>query len=506
MRLNLTFCFLITCAIASAQSSTPTGWKLVWSDEFNGAANTAPDPTKWTYDLGGGGWGNGEQEVYTNSTQNAYMDGQGHLVIQVLNSNGSYTSARMKTQGLYSFTYGKAVARIKIPYAQGIWPAFWTLGADITTVPWPGCGEIDIMENFGVQNKDASTNHGTLHGPGYQGTGLTASYTLPNGRKLSDDFHLYQIEWAPGTVQLSVDGNVYSTVTTSNVPQGGSWVFDNNPLFFLLNVAVGSTSTPAPVGPPTGTTFPQQMLVDYVRVYQQVPIASATTPNVAPGGVVNAASSTDVVAPGSLVSLYGANLADATYGSLFDSTTGSFATSTSSGVTVSVNGVNAPLTYVSASQINLQIPWETPVDPTNVYTATVNTAAGSSFAEPITLGSASPAVFEDYSTGVGLINCNGSPITAGSVCTFYGNGFGPTMQASPDGTPATGASLASATCTLTINGQPATVDYCGTAPYEVIDQLNFVYPSGLTVNGSPVAASLTIDGQASWFEVPAPTQ
>ena len=230
--------------------------------------------------------------------RNAYQDGQGHLVIQVLNSNGAYTSARLKTQGLYSFTYGKAVARVKIPYAQGIWPAFWTLGSDITTVPWPGCGEIDIMENFGVQNNDASVNHGTLHGPGYQGTGLTASYTLPGGRKLSDDYHLYQIQWSPGQVQLSVDGNVYSTVTTSMVPAGGSWVFDSNPLFFLLNVAVGSSSTPAPVGPPTGTTFPQQMLVDYVRVYQQVPIASATTPNVAPGGVVNAASSTDVVAPG----------------------------------------------------------------------------------------------------------------------------------------------------------------------------------------------------------------
>ena len=190
------------------------------------------------------------------------------------------------------------MARIKIPYAQGIWPAFWTLGSDITTVPWPGCGEIDIMENFGVQNNDASVNHGTLHGPGYQDTGLTASYTLPGGRQLSDDYHLFQMQWSPGQVQLSVDGSLYSTVTTSMVPSGGSWVFDNNPLFFILNVAVGSASTPAPVGPPTNTTFPQQMLVDYVRVYQQVPISSATIPNVAPGGVVNAASSTDVVAPG----------------------------------------------------------------------------------------------------------------------------------------------------------------------------------------------------------------
>lgn len=495
--------------------TTPTaGWKLVWSDEFNGAANSAPDPTKWTYDLGNnGGWGNNEQENYTSSTQNSYQDGQGHLVIQVLNNSGSYTSARLKTEGLYSLAYGRVVARIKIPYAQGIWPAFWMLGNNITTVGWPACGETDIMENFGVQNNDASSNHGTLHGPGYQGAGLSATYELPNGEQFAEDFHLFQIDWEPDSVKFYVDGNLYSTVTPASMPPGGTWPFDNNPMFFILNVAVGSSATPAPVGPPTGTSFPQQMLVDYVRVYQQVPLSISTTPNIAPWGVVNAASSGGVVAPGSLVSVYGINLADATYNSLFDTTAGQFATSTTSGVTATVNGVPAPLIYVSPTQINLQIPWETPTDPTAVQTVTVNTVSGSSYGEPLTLGPAAPAAFIDYSNNTALLNCNGSPITGGSICTIYGNGFGPKNAAASDGVPAPATSLTDievpgspASCQLTVGGQTATVTYCGSAPFLVIDQLNFVYPTGIPANSGPQTASLDIDGQTGWFQLPGPTQ
>ena len=178
-----------------------------------------------------------------------------------------------------------------------------------------------------------------------------------------------------------------------------------------------------------------------------------------------------------------------------------------------MNGTNAPLTYVSANQINLQIPWETVVDPTAVGTVTVNTSVGSSFAEPITLAASAPAVFENYTTGTGLINCNGNPISAGSVCTFYGNGFGAKNGTSLDGTPSNPASLSAievpgepSSCQLSIGGQTAQVTYCGAAPYEVIDQLNFVYPSGIAVNGTPPLASLTINNQAGWFNVPAPTQ
>ena len=186
-------------AAGNAAAQATSGWNLIWSDEFSGAANTPPDQTKWTYDLGGGGWGNSELETYTNSTQNVYQDGQGHLVIQALrDSQGNYTSGRIKTEGLFSFSYGRIEARIKPPYGAGIWPAFWMLGSDIN-IPadnWPVCGEVDIMENFGANTSggnDGGFNHGSLHGPGYTGTGLTGQYTFPKGQSISNDFHIFAL-------------------------------------------------------------------------------------------------------------------------------------------------------------------------------------------------------------------------------------------------------------------------------------------------------------------------
>lgn len=134
-------------------------WQLAWSDEFSGAAGTLPDPSKWTYDLGAGGWGNGELETYTNSTRNVYQDGQGNLVVHVEKDGSGYTSARLKTKGLFSFTYGKVEARIQIPRGQGIWPAFWMLGANIDQVNWPQSGEIDIMENIGKEGPSLTAVH-----------------------------------------------------------------------------------------------------------------------------------------------------------------------------------------------------------------------------------------------------------------------------------------------------------------------------------------------------------
>src|ERR671922_1323922 len=152
-------------------SLAASGWTLSWSDEFNGPDGSAPDSFKWTYDLGGQGWGNKELECYTNRLQNAHIQA-GNLVIAAQKESapfacsdgttGSYTSARLKTQGLFSQPYGRFEARIKIPEGQGMWPAFWMLGNDITTVNWPKCGEIDIMENIG---KEPATIHGSLHGP-----------------------------------------------------------------------------------------------------------------------------------------------------------------------------------------------------------------------------------------------------------------------------------------------------------------------------------------------------
>jgi beta-glucanase (GH16 family) len=238
----------------------PVPATTAWSDEFDGAGNSLPDSSKWTYDLGNNnGWGNRELETYTNSTENVHLDGQGHLIIHVASTPAGYTSARVKTQGIFSAQYGSIEIRAKLPFGQGLWPAFWMLGTTITSVGWPQCGEIDIMEAIG---REPSTNHGTLHGPGYSGgSGVTAAYTLPAGQKFADDYHVFAIRWAPQTVTFSVDGNVYATVTPASL-RGAPWVFDNR-FFLVLNVAVGGTF---PGSPDATTQFPQEMTVDYVRV------------------------------------------------------------------------------------------------------------------------------------------------------------------------------------------------------------------------------------------------
>jgi beta-glucanase (GH16 family) len=260
---------------ADQQSTVSTNKKytLVWHDEFDGPNGSRPDPKKWTYDLGGGGWGNQELESYTNRAENAHIE-NGNLVITARKENfeGSdhiareFTSARLKTQGLFSQTYGRFEARIKIPSGQGMWPAFWMLGDNISSVGWPKCGEIDIMENVG---KEPGLVHGSLHGPMTTGaaTDLTSTVSLPTGKDFAAAFHLYAVEWEPDAVRFYLDDTLYATFTANSVAStpttAGSWVFDH-PYFLILNVAVGG-SWP---GPPDATTaFPQTMLIDYVRVY-----------------------------------------------------------------------------------------------------------------------------------------------------------------------------------------------------------------------------------------------
>jgi beta-glucanase (GH16 family) len=248
------------------------GYTLVWSDDFRGPDGTSPDSSKWTYDIGGNGWGNNELEYYTNRTQNAQIK-SGNLVITAqkeiyTGADGvmrNYTSARLKTQGFFSQAYGRFEARIKIPAGQGMWPAFWMLGNDIATIGWPKCGEIDIMENIG---KEPATVHGSLHGPSSTAStsDFTAVFSVPAGQNFADDFHLYAVEWEPGTVRFYVDATLYATDNQAQWPAGGTWAFDH-PFFLLLNVAVGGDWP----GPPDATTaFPQQMLVDYVRVYSKM--------------------------------------------------------------------------------------------------------------------------------------------------------------------------------------------------------------------------------------------
>ncbi|WP_089154135.1 glycoside hydrolase family 16 protein [Micromonospora sp. NBS 11-29] len=242
---------------------------VTWSDDFNGPAGAAPDASKWRYDIGGSGWGNNELQYYTNSTRNAALDGNGNLVITARKENpggygcwyGScqYTSARLLTNGTFAQAYGRFEARIKIPRGQGLWPAFWMLGNDIGSNPWPNSGEIDIMENVG---SSPSTVWGTLHGPGYSGgNGIGASTSLPNGQALADAFHTFAVDWAPDSITWYLDGVAYSRKTPADAG-GNRWVFDH-PFFMIMNVAVGGNW---PGSPNSATTFPQTMTIDYVRV------------------------------------------------------------------------------------------------------------------------------------------------------------------------------------------------------------------------------------------------
>jgi beta-glucanase (GH16 family) len=244
-------------------SAGPPLFTMPWSDEFDGPANSLPDQTRWTYDLGNNnGWGNHELEAYTNLPGNVHLDGNGHLVIHVEQTGSGFTSARLKTKGLSAIRYGRVEARIKLPSGQGIWPAFWMLGDNIDTKQWPECGEIDIMENIG---KEPSLVHGSLHGPGYSGDrDYTSEYKLPGGVHFADDFHVFAVEWEPKTVRFFVDQELYATFTPARLPAGMKWVFDH-PFFIILNVAVGG-DWPGP--PDETTTFPRTMLVDYARVYK----------------------------------------------------------------------------------------------------------------------------------------------------------------------------------------------------------------------------------------------
>lgn len=256
---------LSSCKKDAVQTLPQREWELLWSDEFSGAAGSAPDNTKWSFDIGTGtnGWGNSELQYYTSRPDNINLDGNGKLVITAKSESyagSGFTSARIKTKGKFAQAYGRFEARIKTPTGPGIWPAFWMLGANIDTKPWPQCGEIDIMEQRGQQ---PSVTHGSIHGPGYSGAGaITKPYGLLNGR-FDTDYHLYAVEWGEGYIDFFVDNYLYQRLTPDDVT--GEWVY-NQPFYLLLNVAVGGNF----VGFPTsGTAFPQSMYIDYVKVYKQ---------------------------------------------------------------------------------------------------------------------------------------------------------------------------------------------------------------------------------------------
>jgi beta-glucanase (GH16 family) len=251
------------CDTVDTQQLAERSYTLVWSDEFNGEAGASPNSEYWNFNIGTGqnGWGNQELQYYTDRPSNVSMNGSGQLVITARREamgGMPFTSARINTMEKFEHAYGRVEARIQNPYGPGLWPAFWMLGSNFGEVGWPQSGEIDIMEMRGQQ---PSVIHGSLHGPGYSGGNpISGSYGLPNGR-FDADFYLYAVEWTPDRIDFFVNETLYNRVSKKDVP--GEWVFDQ-PFFLILNVAVGGNYVGFPVDE---TPFPQQMKVDYVRVY-----------------------------------------------------------------------------------------------------------------------------------------------------------------------------------------------------------------------------------------------
>ena len=456
---------LLALALASvALPAAPPGWTLTWSDEFDGASL---DSTKWTYDIGGHGWGNNESQYYTNRPQNVYLE-SGKLVIKAINEDYTgadgvfrrYTSARLLTRGKFPQTYGRFEALLKIPYSQGIWPAFWMLGDDIGSAGWPAFGEIDIMENIG---REPSTVHGTIHGPGYSGaSGIGAAYSLPSGRRFADDFHLYAIEWEPDAIRWYVDDHLYKTTTPADLPAGARWVFDH-PFHMLLNVAVGGNW---PGYPDQTTVFPQFLQAEYVRVYKR-----ASKPAIAAGGVVNGASFRPGFAPGSWVTILGADLAPTTRAWRAEEIVNGKLPTKLDGVEVTFNARPAYIAYISPEQINAQAP-DTDPGPVSVEVLNNGLRSDAVVAEArvfdpaffLWAGKYAVATRTDFSL-VGpprlFADLSTTPAKPGEIVILWGTGFGPANPPVPAGENVDGAPVVVADPTVRIGGH--TAEYIGGA-------------------------------------------
>lgn len=242
--------------------STPTsyaGMNLVWADEFDqGVINSAD----WTHEIGAGGWGNQELQTYTSSPVNSYIHEEEYLVIEAQKTSGGFTSARMITKDKQEFKYGRIDIRAVLPEGQGIWPALWMLGENISSDGWPACGEIDIMELVGhIPGRVYGTVHYGPNNAGHQHKGTSKS--LGAGEKFSDEFHVFSIIWEEDAIRFLMDDVEFFDIFPSDL--GSNAYPFNNEFFFIFNIAVGGEW---PGDPNESTIFPQRMIVDYVRVFQ----------------------------------------------------------------------------------------------------------------------------------------------------------------------------------------------------------------------------------------------
>jgi beta-glucanase (GH16 family) len=262
----------IRVALSDPTTGGPAGpqpyTRLVWSDEFNGPAGTAPSGSRWIHDVGAFGSTDKELQTYTSSPANASWDGHGHLAIVARNQTATgpdgvtrgYTSARIETQGRFSATYGLIEARMKIPAGPGLWSSFWMLGNNFDTVGWPVCGEIDVMEALG---QDPFTVRATIHGP-IGRSSYSHGQNFLSATSLASRFHTYGVSWSPNSITWLIDGVAYASMTPADLAPGQTWAF-NQPFHLVLNLAVGGDWP----GPPNSfTSFPAILLVDWVRVYR----------------------------------------------------------------------------------------------------------------------------------------------------------------------------------------------------------------------------------------------
>jgi beta-glucanase (GH16 family) len=234
---------------------------LVWTEEFDGRPGSGPDPSVWAFELGGGGWGCGQLQTYTDHPDNTAINAYGQLEITARHSGyvGLVTSARMISKARLHLRYGRIEARIKVPSGLGMWPAFWLLGADIDTVGWPGCGEIDIMEWVG---NDPTGVHGTIHGPGFAGLNHGIGRRYDSGVDLADDFHTYGVDWAVDRITWHLDGQPYSTLMPADTPQG-RWPFTHD-FYLLLNLAI---SGDWPGNRNDAPDLPATMTIDWIHAH-----------------------------------------------------------------------------------------------------------------------------------------------------------------------------------------------------------------------------------------------
>jgi beta-glucanase (GH16 family) len=325
-------------SVATWTAPTVAAGALVWSDEFTNTtgAIAQPNPAVWTYDTGDGGWGNSELEIYcgwnssaspcNSANPNVYVGTDSYLhIVAEQPTSGVYTSARMKSQGLFSILYGRVEASIQVPEAQGFWPAFWMLGNNIVTDGWPACGEADIQERIDAAGTPQDWNQGSIHGTGF---GLGTKYNFPSGQTAAT-WHTYGMIWQPGSIQYYVDDPTkpyatYTPASLSSLP-GAVWPFDSgNALFFIVNLAVGGNW---PGSPNNTTPFPSSTLVDYIRVYSYGDPAPAITTLVP--------SSLQVGAAPQRLSIKGSG----------------FRTSS----TVTFNGIVHPATFIGSTQLTISL-------------------------------------------------------------------------------------------------------------------------------------------------------